>query len=192
MSGRAFPVILVAPSGTGKTTLAKRLVKEVPNLKYSISATTRAPRKGEKNGVDYYFLDEVTFMKWIKENKLYEWTKAYENYYGTPKEPFLRYLSQGHKVLMDLDVQGAKNIKSLHPESITIFILPPSNRELKNRLTKREEDSQKIEERLKHVNKELSHSKEFDYIVVNKSIDKTVHKLKAIIEAEECRVKNER
>jgi len=95
-------------------------------------------------------------------------------------------------VLMDLDVQGAKNIKSLHPESITIFILPPSNRELKNRLTKREEDSQKIEERLKHVNKELSHSKEFDYIVVNKSIDKTVHKLKAIIEAEECRVKNER
>jgi len=192
MSGRAFPVILVAPSGTGKTTLAKRLIKKVPNLKYSVSATTRAPRKGEKNGIDYYFLDEATFMKWIKEGKFCEWAKVYENYYGTPKEPFLRYLNEGYKVLMDLDIQGAKSIKELHPEGIAIFILPPSSKDLKNRLIKREKDSQKIKERLKHMDEELSHCKEFDYIVINKTIDETVRKLKAIIEAEECKVKNER
>ena len=189
MSGKAFPVILVAPSGTGKTTLAKRLIKEVPNLKYSISATTRVPRKGEEEGIDYYFLDEAKFMKWINEGKFYEWAKVYENYYGTPKEPFLRYLSDGYKVLMDLDIQGAKSIKALHPKGIAIFILPPSNRDLKNRLLKREKDSQKINERLKHVSEELSHRGEFDYIVVNETIDETILKLKVIIEAGECRVK---
>lgn len=192
MSGSAFPVILVAPSGTGKTTLAKKLIKEVPNLKYSISATTRVSRKGEKNGVDYHFLDEAKFMKWIKEGKFYEWAKVYENYYGTPKEPFLKYLSEGYKVLMDLDIQGAKSIKRLHPEAIAIFILPPSNEDLKKRLVKREKDSPNIKERLKYANAELSHCEEFDYIVVNKTIDETVHKLKAIIEAEECSVKNEK
>jgi len=131
-------------------------------------------------------------MKWIKEGKFYEWAKVYENYYGTPKEPFLRYLSEGYKVLMDLDIQGAKSIKKLHPEAIAIFILPPSNKDLENRLVKREKNSQKIKERLKHLDEELSHREEFDYIVTNKTIDETIHKLKAVIETEERKVKNER
>jgi guanylate kinase len=185
----AFPIIIVAPSGTGKTTICKHILKKLPNIKYSISATTRRPRKNEKDGKDYYFLSRETFYKWIKMGKFCEWAEVYNELYGTPKEFLVHHLKDGCHVLLDIDIQGAKAVKDKYPEAVTIFILPPSTSELRNRLMERNKDSlAEINKRLKLAESEISHLKEFDYVVVNDEILTTVEKVRAIIIAEECKV----
>ena len=184
---KSFPIVLVAPSGTGKTTICEHILKEFPQLKYSVSATTRMPREGEVDKIDYYFLSKPVFRAWIKGDKFYEWAEVYGDLYGTPKEPLLQYLNDGYHVLLDLDIQGARSIKKVYPGAVCIFITPPSISELKVRLLKRGKDSHKvIARRLKAAELELSHLKEFDYIVVNECIPATVDKIGAIIVAEEC------
>ncbi len=191
MSGKDkhFAVVLVAPSGTGKTTLCKHLLKRMSKVKYSISATTRKPRLDEIHGKDYYFLSKNTFQEWIQEGKFCEWAEVYDNLYGTPKEKLTGYLSQGFNVILDLDYQGARALKQEYPETVSIFVLPPSMAELTQRLVKRDKVSVDTDKRLKSAKEELTRIKEFDYVVINEDIDRTVEKISAIIVAEECKPK---
>lgn len=183
--GKGSLFIISAPSGTGKSTICKELIKEMPELVLSISYTTRQKRKGEQNGVDYFFISETEFEDKIKDNFFIEWVEVFGNKYGTSKEFITSAISDGKDVLLEIDVQGAKKIKKIFPEAITIFILPPSIEELRERMKKRNEDTeQEMEIRLKKARDEIMHSTFYDYIVINDDIKNAVDRIKSIIIAE--------
>jgi len=186
--GRIF--IISAPSGCGKTTLCRKLLRSDAGLVRSISATTRPRRKGESRGNDYYFASKADFQKGISRGRFLEWARTYGWYYGTPRRFVDRMLRRGRDVLLSIDVKGAFKVKALYPDAVLIFILPPSLQELKGRLKKRNADNKKeIEKRLKIVRRELSFTSKYDYAVVNDSIEKAVNKLRAIVIAEKNRVR---
>lgn len=186
--GRIF--IISAPSGCGKTTLCRRLLKSGLELSYSVSMTTRPRRLGEIHGKDYYFVSNGNFQKGIRQNKFLEWTKTYGWYYGTPKRFILDLLKKGKDILLSIDVKGAMNVKRFYPKSVLIFILPPSLKELKKRLKRRNSDDKKeIQKRLKIVKREISYADRYDYCVVNDNVDIAVCKLKAIVIAERYKTK---
>lgn len=177
-------IVISAPSGSGKTTICKHLLKFNPQLVFSVSYTTRLPRQGEVNGKDYFFVSEKKFIKMIKQKKFLEWAKVYNNYYGTSKQQVLKTINSGRDILLDIDVQGGKNIKKIFPDGIFIFVLPPSWKELKQRITLRGKDSpDEIKKRLKNVNKELKYIKYYDYVVINDDLEKTVQTINQIITA---------
>lgn len=176
--GKGFVYILSAPSGTGKTTVGELLLKEIPYLERVITATTRKPREGEKDGVDYYFLSEEEFLKRIEKDYFLEWAKVYKYYYGTPKEEVERITSKGKDALLIIDVQGAFQVKKKLPNAIAIFLLPPSFEELKRRLLKRGE--KEIELRLEWAKSEIPCAKFFDYVVVNDVLERAVEEIKSI------------
>lgn len=187
-NGKIF--VISAPSGSGKTTLCRRLLESGVGLARSVSATTRPKRPGEINGRDYRFVSEGDFKKWIRQGKFLEWTKTYGWYYGTPKGPVVRLLKTGKDMLFNIDVKGAMNIKKDFPESVLIFILPPSLKELKERLKKRNADGKKeVEKRLRIAAGELAVADRYDYCVVNDRILQALQKLNAIVIAERCRTK---
>ena len=176
--------VISSPSGGGKTSIVKELKKEGFDFAYSISATTRLPRKDEKDGVDYIFLDEKTFLKWIKEGAFLEWAKVHGYYYGTLKTQIDRYLSQGKRVLLDIDVQGGLRLKNTRPDAVLIFLSPPGIEALKKRLKKRgTESSEAIEKRLHVAKKELQMADQYDFQVINDKLKDTVKEVKAIIQA---------
>ncbi|SNR81345.1 guanylate kinase [Desulfurobacterium atlanticum] len=178
-------IVISAPSGTGKTTLVNMLMKEIPTLEFSISCTTRKPRPGEVNGKDYYFLSLEEFEKKIENNELLEWAEVYGNFYGTPKDKVLQALKEGKDILLDIDTQGALQVKKNYPDAVLIFILPPSLKELEKRLKKRgTEDPETIERRLLIAHKEISLATKYDYIIVNDQIERAFENLKSIITAE--------
>ncbi|MEA3431943.1 MAG: guanylate kinase, partial [candidate division WOR-3 bacterium] len=143
-----FFLVLVGPSGVGKSTIVREIIKLHEDIKYSISATTRRPRKDEVNGKDYYFLDIPAFKNWIKEDKLYEWALVYGDYYGTPREHVDAFIRESHDVIFDLDIQGAISVKSQREDTVTVFLLPPSKEELKRRLLKRGDNENAVIERI--------------------------------------------
>ncbi len=175
-------VAISAPSGGGKTTIIKKLFAKHHNCILSISATTRAPRKGERHGIDYYFISENEFEEMIKNDLFLEYEKVHDNYYGTPKSE-LEKLKRGEVVLFfDVDVKGALNIKKTFPETLLLFIAPPSIEELRNRLKKRKTDSAAvIEKRLARAEMELKEAEKFDYIVINDHLNKAVAEIESII-----------
>lgn len=175
--------VISAPSGSGKTTIASKLVQRIPNLSYSVSVTTRKPRQGEINSKHYYFVTEDEFKRKIKNNELIEWTKVYGDYYGTPKKFLLDSINKNRDVIMDLDIKGALNIKKMFPQnSTTIFLMPPSLKELKARLRKREKNNfSNIKKRILEVKKEIPFSKKYDYIVVNDTLSTAIKKIEKII-----------
>jgi len=182
-----FIVIITGPSGSGKTTICQKIVARNSNIKYSISATTRKPRCGEVHGKDYYFLTHEEFMEWVKSHKFYEWAQVYDDYYGTPREPVQNLLSQGYYVIMDLDLTGAKNVKNINTQSVTVFIMPPSLEELERRMRKRGDDINTIAKRLRAACEEIRHFQDYDYVVLNETLDKTVELVEKIIEIESLR-----
>lgn len=184
-----FFVILVGPSGVGKTSVVQEVLRLHEDIKYSISATTRKPRKGEIHGKDYYFLDIPTFKNYIKKDKLYEWALVYGDYYGTPREPVDMFLEEGYDVIFDLDIQGGIFMKSQKEDTVTIFLLPPSKEELKRRLLQRGDDEHTIVKRIEEIEKEVKIAIKFDYIIRNDVLEDTVKKVKAIITAERHRIK---
>ncbi|ABV73900.1 guanylate kinase [Rickettsia canadensis str. McKiel] len=178
-------IILSSPSGTGKSSLAKALLKIDNNLRLSISVTTRKPRLGEVEGINYYFKTGVEFEELVQQNKFLEYTKIYDNYYGTPKEYVEMLLNQGVDVLFDIDWQGARSIKKSSTNVVAIFVLPPSIKVLEQRLRNRATDNEEaIKLRMQSAQNEISHANEYDYVVTNDDFDHTLKKIHAIIVAE--------
>lgn len=183
-NGKVF--IISSPSGGGKTTLAKRLLKAGLGLAYSVSMTTRPKRAGEKNGKDYYFVNAARFKKGIRHGEFLEWTKTYGWYYGTPRKYIAGLLHKGKSPLLIIDVKGGMKVRrALGSSASLIFIAPPSIAELKKRLKKRASDDKKeIQKRLKIARRELSYRDKYDYCVINDSIRPAVARLKSIIRLE--------
>ncbi|MBI5604349.1 MAG: guanylate kinase [Deltaproteobacteria bacterium] len=189
-SGNLF--ILSGPSGVGKTTLREALQARRPGLRFSVSWTTRSPRPGEVKGQDYRFVSQKQFETNLKAEGFLEWARVHEAYYGTPKAPIQRWLAKGEDVLLDIDIQGANQVKKRIPQAIAIFILPPSWLELKKRLIDRRTDSpQTIRVRLKNAEKELQAVKRFDYAVINKEIVSSVDTMETILKAARFRVQTQ-
>ncbi|MBQ1422136.1 MAG: guanylate kinase [Firmicutes bacterium] len=184
--GKLF--IISGPSGAGKGTICNRIIEET-ELEFSVSMTTRAPREGEVDGVHYYFVDEETFVMAVAEGGLLENAEVFGNRYGTPKGPVLEKLSAGTDILLDIDVQGALQIKENYPDGVFIFLVPPSMGELRRRLENRgTETREKIELRLSKARTEMAYVDSYDYLVVNDDLDEAVNRVKAIILAEHSRV----
>ncbi len=181
-------VVVSAPSGTGKTTLCHMLLKEFENMEFSVSYTTRPPRKGEVNGKDYFFVSKEEFERMVEEGDFLEWANVYGNLYGTSKSQVLRALNEGKDILLDIDVQGALQVKKNLPEAVLIFIMPPSFDELERRLKHRGTDSEDvIKRRLETAKEEIKKAVYYDYIVVNDVLEVAFDKLKSIVTAEKCR-----
>ena len=179
--GRLF--IISAPSGGGKTTLSKALLSRFNDILYSVSYTTRPPRKGERNGVDYYFIQKKDFEKRIKSGHWAEWAEVHGNYYGTSGEFLEKGLASGRDMLLDIDVQGTLQILKNYPDSITIFIMPPSLETLRKRLEMRRTESRAtIKRRLLTAEKEMAQKNLYRYIIVNDQLSVSIEKLVAIIE----------
>lgn len=183
--------VLSSPSGVGKTTLTKKLVKNNTNFKISISHTTREPRPNEINGKDYYFVKKEEFDLLVKNNDFFEHAKIFDNYYGTGKDPVIKNLSQGKDVLFDIDWQGTQQLKKIKSfPLVTFFILPPNIDALRNRLLNRHEGQiQLIERRMKKFNEEISHWDEYNYVVVNDDLEKCYNKILEIITSEKKGIK---
>ncbi|MEW6409832.1 MAG: guanylate kinase [Nitrospirota bacterium] len=182
--------VVSAPSGTGKTTLVKEVINLVPNIEHSVSYTTRVPRKGEINDKDYTFISRDEFKAMIKIGEFVEWAEVHGSLYGTSIKRLESLRKLGKDVILDIDIQGAKNIKKKYREGIFIFILPPSLSVLKKRLKKRMTDTpEEMEKRMKRAKEEIAAYKMYDYVVVNNNFDEALMALKCIIIAERCRAK---
>jgi guanylate kinase len=176
--------IIAAPSGTGKTTLVEALVDSLPKITVSISHTTRPKRPSEMHGINYYFIDKTEFESMINHHEFLEFAIIFDHYYGTSKRWVEETLSKGIDVILEIDWQGHQQIKRLFPNSISIFILPPSLEDLRNRLVKRNQDHPDIiKKRLADARETVSHIREFDYVIVNDDFINALHDLKIIIEA---------
>jgi len=184
--GQVF--IISAPSGSGKTTLGKELINSLPDFQLSISCTTRKPRPGEQEGVDYFFLTEEEFEKKRMKGELIEWAEVFGHYYGTSHDRLTQYLQQGKHVLLLIDVQGALQIMEKLPRVVSIFVLPPSWDALKQRLEERGTDTaEEIQRRLEAAVREIDYWSHYDYIVINETLTEAVEKLRSIIIAERSR-----
>lgn len=177
-------IVISSPSGAGKTTITKKLVSAKKNIVLSISVTTRKPRINEVNKKDYFFVSKKKFIELIEKNSFLEYAKVFDNYYGTLKKNILINIKQNKITILDIDWQGARQIKKkLAKYTSTIFILPPSIKELKNRLLKREKNYQFIKKRMSKAKKEIMHWKEYDYVVVNDNLTKCLNTIRSIIKS---------
>ena len=181
-------LIISAPSGSGKSTLARRLIETDSQLDFSTSVTTRPPRRGDEEGKSYRFVSEEDFLAMRDRDELLEWARVFGNYYGTSKDVLDSARRQGHDLLLDIDVQGAASLMERLPEAVTVFILPPSPRELENRLRNRSSDSNEvIEHRLQEAAQEVANYGGYNYVLINDQIDETAEQLRSILVAERCR-----
>ena len=184
--GKTF--IICGPSGVGKGTVVARLLASDPTLYFSVSATTRAPRNGEVDGVHYHFLSREQFQQWIAEDAFLEHAEFVGNYYGTPKKYVDAAMEQGRDVLLDIEIQGAEQVHRQRPEVVRIYVAPPSWAELERRLIGRgTEDLEKVRSRLERGRQEFAAAGSFDYFVINDTVDNAVTEIRAIMLAEHCR-----
>jgi guanylate kinase len=190
---RAFPVVLAAPSGAGKTSIARKLVESSPELVFSVSVTTRARRPGERDNVDYRFVDPGAFDEMVRKDELCEWAEVHGNRYGTPRAALEDAVSRGEHVVLDIDVQGARQLRASVPDALLIFVLPPSAEVLVDRLTGRATEAPaEVERRLRNARAELAAAAEFDYVVVNDQLDAAVQQVREIVRAEAHRTSRAR
>ena len=184
-------IVISGPSGAGKGTICKALLEREDNLYISVSATTRSPRKGEVNGVNYYFLTQEEFKKKVDNNEFLEWAEVHGNYYGTPKFNVEEMINEGKNIILEIDVQGALNVKKNCEDGVFIFILPPSMEELKRRIIARgSETPESLIKRFKTAYEEVNYISKYNYAVVNDDLEEAVKKVQNILYAEDCRVSN--
>lgn len=187
--GRLF--VISGPSGAGKSTVISRVIADREDLQFSVSATTRAPRKGEVDGVNYHFVDRARFEQMIKDGELLEYVEYVDSYYGTPIKPILQSLEKGVNILLDIEVIGAGNVRKVMPDAVMIFLAPPSMEELERRLRGRGDVAEeKIISRLERAKMEYREIPKYDYIVINDNADDAATELRSIILAEQCRTSN--
>ncbi|WP_346912745.1 guanylate kinase [Clostridium sp.] len=188
MGSKGQLLVISGPSGAGKGTVCKALI-EKNSIWISTSCTTRKPREGEVEGVNYFFIDREEFLKRIDKEDFLEYAEVYGNFYGTPKSEVLKLLEEGKDVILEIDIQGALKIKSSYPKGIFIFIMPPSMEELRNRITNRgSETPESLKTRMECAYDEISFASKYDYAVVNDKVEDAVKKIESIIIAEKCRV----
>ncbi|MGI9224657.1 MAG: guanylate kinase [Woeseiaceae bacterium] len=174
--------VIAAPSGAGKTTLVKALTTRNPELRFSISYTTRPKRRNEADGVDYLFVDKERFDELRAAGALLESAEVFDNFYGTSREQVNEHLANGHHVILEIDWQGAQQVREAMPECVSIFILPPSREELETRLRRRGTDTTEvIDRRLRDALSDMSHWNEFDYVIFNDDLDQAVAELEAVL-----------
>ena len=186
---RGLMYVLSSPSGAGKTTITRALLKQNKDMMISISATTRPRRAGEVEGQDYHFVDIPQFNAMVDDGDILEHAKVFGNYYGTPREPVEKALASGNDVIFDIDWQGTQQLREMaRDDLVTVFILPPSARELENRLRNRSKDTletdTQIRERMSKANDEMTHYSEYDYVLINQDIEKTIDQAQMILDAE--------
>ncbi len=182
---RGLLFIVTAPSGAGKSSLIDALLKDDPALKLSVSYTTRAPRPGEQNGREYHFVDDATFVAMLERGEFLESAEVHGNHYGTSKAVIRDTLERGQDLVLEIDWQGARQVRKLYPGSIGIFILPPSIEELERRMRARGQDSEEvIRRRMQNAREELAHSHEFKYAIINKDFSEARRKLAEIVRGE--------
>lgn len=187
--GRGLLIVISGPSGAGKGTICKTFLERNTEVAISVSATTRFPRSGEVDGVNYHFMSKEQFKKKIDDNDFLEYAEVYDNFYGTPKSNVEKLLESGKDVILEIDIQGALKVKENTEEGVFIFILPPSMEELKARIIKRgSETPESLMKRFKSAYKEINFISRYNYAVVNDEVEAAVEKLEAIICAEKCRV----
>ncbi|MGI5997352.1 MAG: guanylate kinase [Lutispora sp.] len=190
IDNKGLLIVISGPSAVGKGTICKELFKRnIENLELSISATTRNPRPNEINGVNYHFIDKESFGKMVEHGEFLEYAQVYDNYYGTPKKYVIDKINQGKDVILEIDIQGAKQVRQNYKDGIFIFIMPPSFKELKSRIMKRGTEAQKdIDKRMKCAYEEIEQAKYYNYIVINDDLHNAVEKIYCIIKAEKCRL----
>ena len=182
-------IVISGPSGTGKDTIVEKVLKKDKNTWLSVSATSRKIRKGEVDGVNYYYMTDKEFEEKIKEDYFLEYAIYADNYYGTPKNNLIKHLDKGIDVILVIEIEGAKKIKELLPEAIFIFIMPPNEETLLKRLSSRKtEDKKKIIQRFNIAYQEMNEVTKYNYVVVNDNLEEAISKVEAIIKAEKCRV----
>ena len=187
--GKTF--IVSGPAGVGKSTVLKALLERRRDVYFSVSATTREMRPGEEDGVHYHFLEVDTFRQWIARGEFLEYAEYVGNFYGTPKRYVDEAMDRGEDVILDIEIQGAIQVKSKRPETVSIFIAPPSWTELERRLTERGTDSpDKVQKRLLRAKVEFQTAHTYDYFVINDNVDNAVRELEAIMTAEHCKPKD--
>lgn len=176
-------IILSGPSGVGKSSIVKKVMEQHPKLRFSVSATTREIRPGEVDGVSYYFVTRERFMEMVQQNELLEYAEYVGNCYGTPAKPIDEALDLGYDVLLDIEVQGAMQIRELRPDALLVFLLPPSFEELERRLVSRGKDSAEvIRHRLETARVECAIADKYDYVIVNDDLDRAVNEFAAILD----------
>ncbi|MEX1259068.1 MAG: guanylate kinase [Gemmatimonadota bacterium] len=189
LPARPAPLVLAAPSGTGKTTIAHALVEGSVDFVFSISVTTRPARKGERDGVDYEFVGRETFLRLAEGGELVEWAEVHGNLYGTRRRVVEEARDRGKHPVLDIDVQGARQIKERIPEAVLVFVFPPSGEVLRSRLTRRgTEDPAEVRRRLQTAHREMEEVVRFDYIVVNETLESAVARVREIVTSEGHRV----
>ncbi|MBN1902001.1 guanylate kinase [Candidatus Sumerlaeota bacterium] len=181
-------IVVSSPSGGGKSTVIGNILKNDPEMEYSVSVTSRSPRAGEINGESYTFVSTEEFQKWIKEDRFYEWARVHNHLYGTRKDVIGEKLARGKDVIMDLDFQGGLNVKRQSPDAVLVFLLPPSLEVLEKRLRTRQTDGEdEIQARLKNAREEIGYATRYDYVLINDDLEKTIEELKGIIRSERSR-----
>lgn len=189
LARRGLLFILSSPSGAGKTTLSRMLLAKDPEIRLSVSATTRPPRPGEEDGVHYHFVSDAEFDRMVEEDDFYEWAHVFGHRYGTPKGHIREGLKQGQDYLFDIDWQGTQQLKQKDDQDVvTVFVLPPSLDELRRRLESRAQDSDEvIDDRMERARAEISHWAEYDYVVINDSVEECFARVCEVLDAERMR-----
>jgi guanylate kinase len=180
-------VVVSGPSGTGKSTVLQRVLARIPDLRFSVSHTTRAPRPGERDGVEYFFVDDAAFQRMVDEDRFLEWARVHERRYGTSRAEAERAEKDGVDLLLDLDVQGAAQVRAKHRDAVTVFILPPSYQALEERLNGRGAPDASLPTRLLAASREAALYGDYEFCLVNDDLDRTVDQLSAIVQAARLR-----